>query len=427
MRFGRLVAIALLPGLLLVDLANGLVGEGAGVGGLPFSPGEAVRSLVVAGGVFLLATVRTIPIPAMRRWTVALGLLLGLSSLYGMTLGLDARDFMYDVSRIVKALYGPVMAVVFVWAVKRQGCTPRDLLRALAWFGAVAGGAVVASKITGVGALTYGSYSTAYKGLFLAQNDLGLAMGIALVAAVHLALLTPRRATPWTLVAITVAGMLTIGTRMGTVGAVVLPIAVMAIHFGRIRRWHQAMVAAPAAVAGLLFLTLVAALRVAEIRAEPYQIKRYESLGAGALTRVARLAVSLTYIESRPAVAQVIGEGAARYREGVAPLSTDPAAKRQAEIDWIDLFGAYGATGMIAIYGFYIATALRYRRARPRLGTPLAYGALVGIGVYLAHGTLAGHAMVDPLPSGAVAPWLALLWLGPSLRSPTIGRLPRVP
>lgn len=181
------------------------------------------------------------------------------------------------------------------------------------------------------------------------------------------------------------------------------------------------MVAGPAGVTGLMLLALVAAYRVEEIRAEPYLARKYELLGAGELTRLVRLEAAFAYLKHRNAAAQAIGEGATRYEEGVMPLFSGPTTRSQAEIDWIDVFGGHGVIGVLAVYGFYLATMSQYRRSRPHLRKPLADVAVLGIGVYLAHATLAGHALGSPLPSGAVAPWLALLWLGPFLSTDSEG------
>ena len=103
-------------------------------------------------------------------------------------------------------------------------------------------------------------------------------MGIALVAAVHLLLQRPYSPICWLRVVATSAGMLTLGTRMGNIGAIVLPLIVGLLHIGRVRRWSHALVVGVFSAVVLVSIAGVAVNQVEELRSEAYLWRRYERL-----------------------------------------------------------------------------------------------------------------------------------------------------
>lgn len=209
-------------------------------------------------------------------------------------------------------------------------------------------------------------------------------------------------------------GMMVLGTRTATIGAIVMPVLVfIALRSSlsaetRLTRARSLIVS----IAGVVLIAVVGWSAVNTVRSEEYLLQRYQRLAAGQITRVVALEGAPTYLGDRDAPLTVLfGEGADRYQKGMAASMRRPKEKYGAEIDWLDLYGAHGAVFSLLLYAFYAITMLRGSRARvdglPGSGRLI----VVVLGVYLGHGFLAGHALSSPLPMGLVAPLLSMGWV----------------
>ncbi len=407
---GRALLFLLVPGIVVLDLANGLLGPGVGPGGLPITPGEMGRSLLLVASLLVLITLRGPYFRPLQRFfvlAVALGLL---GPLHAFLSSGAIGGFAFDVENLSKSLYGPALIVLFTALFLRFRLTYREVVDAIALWGGIAGFGILLFKLLGIGQATYGEYAAAYKGLFLAQNDLGLGMIMALTACCHL-LLSTRRPRYLVILAGTVIGMLILGTRASTLGAFVVPLAVFATHPPPVPTKRRALEYAFLGLAFLMGLALVAQTQVRSIASQSYQAEKFTSLLSGELTRVVLLGGALSYVEDRGPVSQLLGDGALRYQTGVAERLPLEGRRHMAEVDWMDLFGAHGLFFALAIYAFYILFLARTRDLASEEGPGARWTLRIMLGLYLLHATLAGHALGSPLPTGVIAPALAFTWL----------------
>jgi O-antigen ligase like membrane protein len=409
-RVGPILVLLTVPGFLLLDLGNGFLGEGKGIIGSSITPGDLGRGVLLVAGLTIMLLTRRRCFRNVNQWfliLVCLGLLGPLSTLvrHGDTSGLA-----YDMDELSKTLYGPALIVLFLAIFLRFRVRLWHVLSAITVWGTLAGSCLILFELLDLGSGTYGQYSTAHKGVFIAQNDLGLGMTIALLVATYQLLYQPRPARLGAFLTM-LGGMFVLGTRVAMLGAVAVPLAVVFVvrpKSPRPRVWSRRVV-----LSGLLIF-VVSTFAYEEARSiadQSYQMQKFAQLSEGEFTRVALLASALRYTSDRGAWANLFGEGADRYQSGVATELELPENRGLAEIDWLDLYGTHGLVFVIALYAFYIVCLLRCARARfgdaPRLPRLLA----LAIGLYLLHGTLAGHAMWSPLPTGVVAPIGAVGWL----------------
>jgi len=400
------VLAALLPGLIVVDFVNGALGQSLGLDKLPASPGELVRGVVFAIALALAFASWQRELRPMLLGFLAVALTLGPGFLRGLTSGGGLGEF----DRMFKLLYGPVLVVFYARLFRRHGVELNTILQAEAVMGAIAGASIVMLQAVGVGRATYGQYSSAFAGLFIAQNDIGLTMSLTLFAATDR--LASTRRLVWVLCCgLIMVGMLVLGTRTGTLGALAVPMAVFWLH----RREFAMRSRLPAVIAMLLVLVgglALAAMRQYQvITSEGYQERKYTSLFEGEMPRAVLLAGALKYVVTRPRSADVIGDGTVKFQQAVARALGMQQTRKEVELDWMDLFGGYGVIGLVGVYFYYLVffwRCFRLRRMRVRGAMQLF---LLMLGFFVLHATMAGHAMGSPLAAGAMAPVLAFLWL----------------
>lgn len=171
---GNLLIVATIPGLLAVDLANGLISQS-----VPVSPGDAARGLLVLASGLMLLGGRGGTLARLRGWFLAL-LAVGL---VGPALSAfeSARlpAVLFDAEKLVKTLNIVLLIAFFSVLYSRLKVTPWFVCTAISGWGVLAAMSLVMFDVLGIGVGTYLDYSSAHKGLFLAQNDLGLGLVIS--------------------------------------------------------------------------------------------------------------------------------------------------------------------------------------------------------------------------------------------------------
>ena len=399
-------ALALMPALLVVDWVNGIVGARLGFDDLPVSPGQMAR-----GCVFLAATLIVL-VHARREWasTVRGVLLVGLALFPGFAYGLVSGGGADEIERVFKNLYCPMLVAGYVVLFQQYGVKWTQVLAAEAFMGALAGLSIVAFTTLGVGFATYGQHSTASSGLFTAQNDIGLTMSVTLFASLDL--LFREKRLRWMITsACTVAGMLTVGTRTGTLAAFAIPGAVLWIYRAEMRTRRRLPMTIGLVVLMIAALGIAGVSQYQEITSQGYQVRKYSSLLEGEMPRAVLFAGAATYVAGRPAWQNVTGAGSVAFGKGTARALGLNKERRVAEIDWMDLLGEYGLIGVTMIYGYYFWFYKRLMRVRRQVSHAVAWLGFGMLSFFLLHATIAGHALESPLPGGAMAPILAFIWL----------------
>ena len=414
-RVGEVIVFLMVPGLLLLDLGNGVLGVGNGIAGSLFTPGDLGRGVVLTAGLATILTIRSRYLGEIERWLfvlLCLGLIGPFSALvsYG-----DLAGFAYDLEALCKTLYGPVLIVTFLVVFLRFRVRPWYLLSVICVWGTLAAFCLIIFQLLGIGSGTYEEFSSAHKGLFIAQNDLGLGLAISLAVTIYQLLYRPRLVCLCAFLLIE-GGMFVLGTRVTIIGGVAIPLLVILAIRPKPSRARRLL---PRMVLGGFLIFVVAYIAYQEVRSvedQSYQMQKFVQLSEGDFTRVALLGSAFSYTFERGLWSSLFGDGANRYQRAVAGQLELPEDRGLAEIDWLDLWGAHGLLFVIALYSFYGLSL--FRCASARFGDAPTLRWLLGfvVGLYLLHATLAGHAMWSPIPSGVVAPIAALGWLAYVLR-----------
>jgi hypothetical protein len=320
------------------------------------------------------------------------------------------HNLVLDAERLSKALYAPGLVILYVILFRRYGIRMVSVLQAIGSIGLFAGASICLFNLLGVGNVTYEWSQTGFKGLFISQNDVGLAMGISLFALVALVFVRRRgHYLVWS--GITIVGMVLLGSRAAALGAIAIPLATIAVFWrsvfgGRGRR--------TVIIAAVLIVTvgITAWWGVTRLQGQRFQEEKYARLAESGviLVRGILLKAGLVYTFHRPWPYDVIGDGPTAYSLGIAHLLGLTLDNKLAEVDWLDFFGAYGLPFVIVIYGFYWSFVRRARSFGVATSVPLRRVVRMMMGWFLFHSAVAGHAMAGPIPGGAIAPLLALIW-----------------
>lgn len=409
-RAGETLVLLMIPGVLLLDLGNGFLGQANGIAGSLFTPGDLGRGVLLIIGMVVVLTTHSRCLRDLQRWVLlllCLGLIGPVSALVGHG---DLGGFAYDMEGLSKTLYGPLMIVLFLWIFLRFRVRTWYLLSVISLWGTLAGSCLLFFQSLGIGSGTYEEFSTAHKGLFIAQNDLGLGLAISLAVSTYQLLYRPGLVRLCAFL-LTMGGMFVLGTRVGIIGAVAIPLLVILVirpKSSGARRPLRRL-----AFAGFLILAVAGASyqEAKSIEDQSYQMQKFAELSAGEFTRVALLGNAFSYTFDMGWWSTLFGQGSNRYQRGVAGQLAVPENKGLAEIDWLDLWGAQGLLFVVLLYGFYSLSLFRCATARFSDAPTLRWLLGLAVSLYILHATLAGHAMWSPLPSGVVAPIAALGWL----------------
>lgn len=408
-RPGRLILLALIPGMLLVDMANGVLGGALAVSGLP-SPAEAARGAILLYAALMLLRGWHPGVRRLQRWVLLLAALGSTGLLYVFFAGGSMHGLRLNAAQLLKTLYGPVLAVALLIEIRRQRLTLVDVFDAVAWVAGLAGGSIVLLTLAGLGQQTYALHDAGAKGFFIAQNDIGVAMGIGLLAAVDL-LLRTRRWRYAILGILGMAGMLMLGTRAAMAAAFVLPLAMMLNFRSQLMRGRRrGFLALLLGLVVVLSFAVGAAWRFRTLQAESYQQHKLQALADNPFVRGVRVIAALDHVRQRPLRADIIGEGFLSYSLGVARNFGQNLEGVLAEVDWMDLYGTYGILFAIAIHLFYLDALRQSRRLARVHGKIAARTAFLAIVWFLLHSAVAGHAIAGTIPAGTLAPILSLAW-----------------
>lgn len=403
------ILLLMLPGLYLSDILYGWLSLSGYTGVI--TPGVVIR-----GGIFLWAVVWSV---IYRRhigkrlfflcWSLLLLALLGPIISFFETLNGSALAI--DVNGIAKVLYWPFVMLFFIVLIKRYRMTDLDIFAFVEYAAYFLGCSLLLMQLFSIGKLTYGDYAYGSTGIFHAQNDLTLALGIALVPAAYRNIKNPSLVRIVLLIA-AMSGCVGIGTRASLAVVIIVPAAATFVmlwskdrsHAGK-RDFTRKM--GTVVIIGVLGIGASWAVFHAVQREMEYghQQKKFESLASGELPRLLLIRSGVEYLAGRNTAKNVLGEGSYHYRRGVYPYwgGIRDDSRKSVEVDWMDLYGAYGVVFTILFHCFYLmllfGSSKRFFLGRSEFDGLVATMLLI----YIGHSALAGHAMVSPIPSTLIA------------------------
>jgi len=403
-----------------IDLAYGTLG-GAGRAGL-FSIGVIFRGGLSLIAILLLLKLRAAPLKVFLFAFLAIFLLSNLV----WALASDVYSFAHELNQGMKVAFPWLVAGIFLYLHQRAPIDRFYLLTLLAWAGFLSALSVLGATALGIGRETYGAWSYGSKGLFNAQNDLGLTLVLTLVAAV-VVLVRTRKVLYLVMTASIASAGLLLGTRTGVLGplAVVLAFGSAAVlnpglfsPFDGRRGWQSTAV---------LILPLVLVLAVAvgifsQSEKTDYLIKRIQSLSEQT-PRSKLEAAGIERLRERGVILTLVGEGGLAFKKHVAEnigfqrekidqgaMASMGESKKlpfpvhRVENDVIDVLGFYGIAQFAVIYGALAILYLLTLRKAVRAWNIENVALLLILTLFLVHSSLAGHGLFGAQVGTVLAP-----------------------
>jgi hypothetical protein len=323
----------------------------------------------------------------------------------------SVAGFLFDLMTLSKVLFGPGLILILVLAVRRNRLGLEDVLGAIALVGSIAGASILILNILNLGQATYLRQGVGFKGFFISQNEVGLTMGVSFFASLELLLL--RRRPRYVVAAVlTVVGMVLLGTRAASLGAIIIPVAVLAVNLRSMMRGRSGP-----GLGWLVFLfgmlTMSGVWEYSKIGEERFLQSKFAALTESKVILVRGLLLfsALRYVAQRDMTWNVVGEGPTAYERGVARTLGVPVDLKAAEVDWLDFLGSFGLLFAVSIYSFYIGFVRQLRVLRVQYAQSVYLVTLMMLGWFLAHSVVAGHAVGSTMPTSALAPVLAYAWV----------------
>ncbi len=308
---------------------------------------------------------------------------------------------------LARIMFPYFLLAYFLYIQEKYIFTFDYLLGLMVWFGAIGGGFLVFSLITGVGILSYDIYSYGVQSFFIAVNDIGLVLLISFAAAMYrmMAKITLLRV----IVAFTIfGGLLATGSRTGSAGAagVFLVFVLAPIFYGK--KNVKMTKSFKMTFLGILMVVLISGLKIGYdiIQKYPYMLQKFEVLGEGESARAHLEKAATERIENRPMLLQVFGEGSFAFHKyvelGVTGGKTYSHGKL-VEQDILDFLGSYGLITGFLMLGFPVAmlliNAINFLK-NGRQFTDMAVCAMLALFIF--HSFTAGHALNSPTVSTAI-------------------------
>lgn len=407
-----------------VDVAHGTLGS-AGRAGL-LSVGVVFRGLLVVLAVVVLMRMRAAPLKAFLLVFLAVFLA---SNLVWATAS-DVYSFGHELNQAMRVAFPWLVAGILLYLHQQAPIERFYLLKVLAWVGFLTALTVIGSTALGVGQQTYGDWSYGSKGLFSAQNDLGLTLLLTLVAAIVILARTRKLLYLVVTASIAMAGLV-LGTRTGVLGLVVVAVGLLLAALLNRRLFapssgRKSLRATAVLVLPVLLAVAVAGVIFSQVEKTTYLLKRIESLSE-ATPRSKLEAAGMTRLRERDAVLTLVGEGGLAFKKHVAEnigyerqrsdkssiFALGDSKKlsfslHRVENDAIDILGFYGIAQFTVIYGALAIAYLLAVRTAIRAWNLENVALLMILTLFLGHSTLAGHGIFSAQVATVLAPVLFL-------------------
>ena len=318
-----------------------------------------------------------------------------------------------EFSQLAKFLYIPFLSAAIAALLKYSNYQGVELLlKFTVWPGAILALFVILPAVLGVGNTVYKYASLGNKGILMSQNDVGLGLLLALIIAVYLAL--TKGWVYFTHVCIIISALFFLGSRTGLVGATIalITMALGLTMFATVRRHHPPSIIKSSVFSLTLLFFCIVPIFYYIVESSPYLMNKILNLRDPGGVRAELLIAGWNTIGNYSSGEVLFGRGYLGWIEGVRQ-STDALGHsvlgRKTEIDWLDIFGSYG---LISLFCFLLCYFTVFFIAFKRVlfnRELVAFPCLFGLGVFITHGLLAGHAFMSPLPGTFVAPLIAIV------------------
>lgn len=416
---------ALLPLLFISDILYG----GLDYYGIQFSvtPGVLLRGMVMLTAVYMSMRYRHLVGYKLNLWIMLMGLSIVPSILVGLFHG---KSFFYDLTALSKVLYLPFTTGLFVVLSKQYNLHKDEIVRFIEYGAYVLGISLLVSQMLGIQKKTYGDYAFGSTGIFYAQNDMTLALGLGLLACGYLLVMS----FSWLrlgLLVISSYACVQIGTR-ASLGAVVVTAitATVLVVWGKMEGRRGVTYRIKKWLVGFSILALMSGILLyglAKQQEFSYQQQKLEEITTGEFPRLLLVLAGAEQISNRSAVYDFVGEGADAFQSGVARYFPKTDKRRMVEVDWMDIFGGYGVSFTILIHSFVVLVLLK-NSIRFVIKRDSFHGLIASAtSFYLIHSVIAGHALTSPIPTTLMAAYFSFHFVEFKKNKPlTIGVMSKI-
>ncbi len=267
------------------------------------------------------------------------------------------------------------------------------IIRQIITFGKIAALIVVLSLVFNIGTPTYfspltGSYGFGTKSYYFAGNVLGLSLVIALATSLIVLIEAPKLRR-YLDTALILVGAVSVGSRAGTIIAPLL-LLIAAGYFVFFRSGYRAQ--RFTVVALVLPVLVIGGIKTYEIVSDySYMATRIESLAAGEV-RASHSAPAWEMVKQQNLSQRLVGSSFEEHARSFAFHTPKKGVlKATAETDPVDVLGAYGVAGLLALYLPYAIALLMALLAFVRTRSTESTIALVCLSLLIGHSVIAGH------------------------------------
>lgn len=391
---------------------------------LPITPGVVLRGLVLSTAGFIILKYHRLVTKRLKVWTGLLIITVVPSICVGAFYG---ESLFFDISALSKVLYLPLVTGLFVVLMQRYALESSDVLRFIEYAAYVLGVALLGSQMLGMEKQTYGDYAFGSTGIFYAQNDMTLALGLALFAGGYRLVKSEFSVIRLALVAMSAFACVQIGTRASLVVVIGTGVtAVFCMLWGREQVRKRGVVGhlKKGFIGVLIFAAMGSALLhgLALQREYSFQQDKLEQVVAGDFPRLLLVLAGARHIAERSNWFDLVGEGADAFQRGVARHFETEEVRRVVEVDWMDIFGGYGIVFTLLLHTFVLLVLLGAAR-RFIFWQDSNYGLIAAATtLYLGHSALAGHALTSPIPGTLMAAYFSCYFGSTSRRVTSLPR-----
>lgn len=406
-----------------IDLAHGIMGA-SGRSGL-LSIGVVIRGLLAVLSVFFLVRFHA---TILKTFLVIFLIVFLVSNLVWIVTSY-VYSFAHEINQAMRIAFPWLVSGIFLYLHQKSPIDQFYLLKVLAWAGFLTAVSLLASTALGIEERTHGDWSYGSKGLFSAQNDLGLTLILTLVAAV-VVLVRTRRFSYLIITTSIIGACLLLGTRTGILGPVLIVLMFGGALFlnpqlfalpGENPSWRASLVL----IVPLLVAIVMGGLIFTQFEKTNYLIGRIYSL-TEQTPRSKLEAAGIARLEQRRAILTLVGEGGLAFKKHVAENIGYERKKvdksviiasgsnkmsysvHRVENDVIDILGFYGFAQFFVIYGALGLVYLIALRKAIRDWSLENVAILMILTLFLAHSTLAGHGIFSAQVAMVLAPVLFL-------------------
>lgn len=257
----------------------------------------------------------------------------------------------------------------------------------------------------GFGQPTYFEGAYGNKGLFSAQNDVGISLAISFVISSYIAI--HKNSTRHYIAMAAIAGsMLILGTRLGIIASLSFPVLMLL----KLKLSKKTLIVG---VVTLISISTIGGFITSALSFGQYELSKFENLSFGDKGRFFLMQGALDHFEQRGVIAHLFGDGIYGYLNEVYKNLSFMGISgnlRAVEMDIIDVFGQFGLLYLIAVYYFLINLALRLSKKLISGNNFYIRSLLFAVILILFHSALVGHTLNNPLLAPVLASLLYLAY-----------------